>query len=478
MTKALTVFMIFFLSTLFSQDPTFVKHTICNFQGANDVSILDIDNDGHPDIIATGYQEGVCWLKNDGHQNFTKNVISGLTENSSARSVRGKLSDGSILDFNDDGSPDLASASMRSNKITVWINNGSGQFSGVAIDSNCVGAHTVDVADIDNDGDTDVLIAAMGVSGTGSNSEFAVYYNNGNLNFEKRILSSNSNMPTFIYACDLDNDNVKEIIFVEYKTGNLGWFKLAGDNYEKIVLDSFNGMHTAMAKDYDQDGDNDILAAAYTGCKFFIWQNNGNGTFTKHWEFTGYGGAWLDIADFNKDGQYDLVAAATNNRSYGDLYWFKNNGNNTFSSTKLTSNSPEVYCSYPGDLDEDGDEDIIVALSSGNKLEWWENTLVTDIEKNPGTQKKFSLSPNYPNPFNPATRISYSLSENSHVMLEVYNPLGQKIALLVDEYQNSGNHTCTWDASKFVSGTYFYQLTVKEKNGVLYSKINKMIYLK
>ena len=71
--------------------------------------------------------------------------------------------------------------------------------------------------------------------------------------------------------------------------------------------------------------------------------------------------------------------------------------------------------------------------------------------------KNFALSQNYPNPFNPVTIITYELPINSHVELSIYNLLGQKVATLVNERQQSGNHTVNWDATGFPSGVYYYQ---------------------
>jgi len=74
----------------------------------------------------------------------------------------------------------------------------------------------------------------------------------------------------------------------------------------------------------------------------------------------------------------------------------------------------------------------------------------------PGSLK---LYPNYPNPFNPETLISYQLAVNSMVTLNVYDPLGREVAMLVHEERPAGTYSIRWDASGFSSGTYFYRLT-------------------
>ena len=84
-----------------------------------------------------------------------------------------------------------------------------------------------------------------------------------------------------------------------------------------------------------------------------------------------------------------------------------------------------------------------------------------------------SLMQNYPNPFNPSTTIEYILPGKSSVKLEIYNLLGQRIAILVDSYQSAGKHSAVWNASEYSSGAYFYKLITDNK-----SRMGKMILLK
>ncbi len=85
----------------------------------------------------------------------------------------------------------------------------------------------------------------------------------------------------------------------------------------------------------------------------------------------------------------------------------------------------------------------------------------------------FALNQNYPNPFNPLTTITYALPSATHVTLEVYNVLGQRVATLVDEQQAAGEHTATWDANHFSSGVYFYRIQTGEA-----TETKKMLLLK
>ena len=78
--------------------------------------------------------------------------------------------------------------------------------------------------------------------------------------------------------------------------------------------------------------------------------------------------------------------------------------------------------------------------------------------------ERFELGVNYPNPFNPSTIIPYQLSAPTHVRLEVFNLLGQRIATLVDGQRPAGFHTAVWDATNAAgqavsAGVYLYRLS-------------------
>ena len=84
----------------------------------------------------------------------------------------------------------------------------------------------------------------------------------------------------------------------------------------------------------------------------------------------------------------------------------------------------------------------------------------------------FGAFQNFPNPFNATTQIRYALAENAQVRLEIFNILGQKVKVLVDEYQTAGYKQVVWDGRNgsgdaVSSGVYFYRINAGKNSQVL-----------
>lgn len=95
-----------------------------------------------------------------------------------------------------------------------------------------------------------------------------------------------------------------------------------------------------------------------------------------------------------------------------------------------------------------------------------------------GIPKSFELFQNYPNPFNPQTQIRYDLPVSGNVRLTIYNILGQKVKVLVDEIQDAGYKSVIWDGKDIdgrdvASGIYFYKIEAQN-----FEKTKKMVLLK
>ena len=98
-------------------------------------------------------------------------------------------------------------------------------------------------------------------------------------------------------------------------------------------------------------------------------------------------------------------------------------------------------------------------------------TLVSEYQNT--IPKKFSVSQNFPNPFNPSTAISFSLQEEGFTTLRIFNALGQEVFVAVNQVLPAGVYSTTINASTFPSGIYFYSL-----HSGRYSMTKKMVLTK
>jgi hypothetical protein len=91
----------------------------------------------------------------------------------------------------------------------------------------------------------------------------------------------------------------------------------------------------------------------------------------------------------------------------------------------------------------------------------------------------YALEQNYPNPFNPATLMNYTIPEPGFVTLEIYNVLGQLMAVVARGYQSQGIYSVTWDAEGVASGVYIARFSVSDDLGrVKFSTAKKLLLAK
>jgi len=101
-----------------------------------------------------------------------------------------------------------------------------------------------------------------------------------------------------------------------------------------------------------------------------------------------------------------------------------------------------------------------------------------EVEVDVANPQEFTLSQNWPNPFNPSTVVRYALPVAGYVKLEVFSTLGEKVASLIDGYMEAGEHSVVFDASKLNSGVYLYTITAQGASGKAFSATRKMMLLK
>jgi hypothetical protein len=99
--------------------------------------------------------------------------------------------------------------------------------------------------------------------------------------------------------------------------------------------------------------------------------------------------------------------------------------------------------------------------------------IITALKEDIQLPQGFYLSQNFPNPFNPLTKIQYGLDSRQFVSLKIYDLLGNEVVILVDEEKSAGIYEAVFDGSRLASGIYIYRLSTDKK---IISK--KMVLLK
>ena len=165
---------------------------------------------------------------------------------------------------------------------------------------------------------------------------------------------------------------------------------------------------------------------------------------------------WSTATETNNYG-FEVQKSAGNQNSYQTI-------SNSFIAGHGTTIEPHSYSFVDNSVApgqwyyrlKQSDFDGTVHFSDGVQVD-----VVTGVGDKP-LPKVFALDQNYPNPFNPSTKIEYAVPKSSHVLLEVYNVIGQKVATLVNETKSAGYYNATFDASRFASGLYFYSMKAGE----------------
>lgn len=92
--------------------------------------------------------------------------------------------------------------------------------------------------------------------------------------------------------------------------------------------------------------------------------------------------------------------------------------------------------------------------------------------------EKFFVNPNYPNPFNPETKIKFGLPANADVKISVFDLLGREVDILVNSKLDAGEYLANWNASQFASGIYIYKIEARDVKGNNYIETRKMVLVK
>ncbi|HEX9615436.1 MAG TPA: T9SS type A sorting domain-containing protein, partial [Bacteroidota bacterium] len=106
--------------------------------------------------------------------------------------------------------------------------------------------------------------------------------------------------------------------------------------------------------------------------------------------------------------------------------------------------------------------------------------ILVSVEDVTGLPDEFRLEQNFPNPFNPSTTIRFALPAESHVLLTVYDMVGNQIGIIFSGVRQAGTHQISYDSANLSSGVYFYQLEAVPvgRNSIPFQRTMKMVLMK
>ena len=319
------------------------------------VALGDLDGDGDLDMaVANGGSGGNKVYLNDGTANFS-NPIQSLGENDSAAVALG--------DLDGNGDLDIVVANTSFDDIKLYRNDGSANFI-IAQTYNTYSCISIALGDLDGDGDLDMVFSCRE-----STSYDDIYMNDGSGGFTGTKLFTSGKAVKSVALGDIDGDGDLDLVA---GTGDHFSFNSVLDE-TRVYKNNGNGTFLTPALsiglnqnsqialgDLDNDGDLDIAVANPSLPDNKIYLNDGNGIFTELAQtLTNFNSSIVVLADIDQDNDLDFI---TGNKIY------INDGLGNFSDFDITFRITSASAIALGDLDGDGDLDIVAVINGGNTV--------------------------------------------------------------------------------------------------------------
>ena len=319
----------------------------------------DFDGDGDTDVATAGRPDKVAWQRNLGGPGpqFEERSVSSAVPGASAVVA---------VDFDLDAADvDLVSAGTESGVVMWHENDGAGSFVDRPISSIEIGVRAIEVADLDGDGDLDVLTAlpdadtvAWLESDGGTPPAFA-----------RHVVVDDADGATAVDTGDIDGDGDLDVVVASSEDDSVAWFESDGAAPPAFVRHDVtttavlaDGASAVLAIDLDEDGDIDIVAGA-AGADLLAWYANDDASpipaFTRRVITTQAPGVSAIVsADFDDDGDLDLAAATPDT---GAIFWYENDGATppVFTPILVSVSADQVRSIGVADVDQDGFPDIL-----------------------------------------------------------------------------------------------------------------------
>jgi hypothetical protein len=343
----------------------------CDALNATAVSTADVDGDGDQDVLSTSAgDDTVAWYQNDGKGSFDPLVITDRADGANFVAT---------ADVDGDGDLDVLSSSYYDRKI-AWYQNtdGKGDFGEQRVITRQVaGAGSVATADVDGDGDQDALSA----SANSFESKVAWYENtDGKGGFgPQKIITTQAIGAKIVAAADLDGDGDQDVLSASRYDDKIAWYEntdgKGGFGSQRVITTQADWARFVATADVDGDGDLDVLSASSIDDKVAWYENtDGKGRFGHQQVIsTGVDGAFsVATADVDGDSDLDVVSA-----SYADdtVAWYENtDGKGKFGPQQfITIQADGANSVAVTDVDGDGDQDVVSSSYYDHRIAWYEN---------------------------------------------------------------------------------------------------------
>ena len=346
-----------------------------NSLGARFVSSGDLDGDGDLDVVAASEEDDtIAWFENLGDGVFGQRqlLVSGDPAFQEPYCV-------TVVDIDGDGINDILASAYRTHHV-FWLRNlGGGVFAvnplSVASEwGELAGVKGIHAADLDNDGDADVMTSAETLG------DIMWYRNDAEAGFAAGVQLAALDGANSVFSADLDGDSDEDVVAGSYWDG-LYWFEnLDGQGAFSPgrLIYTNSGFEWVYISDMDGDGDNDVVTAS-RGDNQVSWFENldGQGTsFQRHFIASISWAGGVHAADIDSDLDIDVISS-----NYGDgvVSWHENLGSGSFASPQVIA--VNARSGFASDLNGDGAPDVLTASLSDDEIAWYKN-LIPDCNQN------------------------------------------------------------------------------------------------
>nr|NQU89571.1 T9SS type A sorting domain-containing protein [Bacteroidota bacterium] len=269
-------------------------------------------------------------------------------------------------------------------------------------------------------------------------------------NFNEHLIDDDTHGMGGIYACDLDGDLDPDILAASLEDNQIIWFRNDGGIpiiWTKIIIGSgVYSAHSVYASDFDNDGDFDVVGAAYSGAPGIAWWRNDGGDPVVWTKFpvaqTFFNAHEVYVEDLDKDDDFDIIGASSD---LNTIAWWRNDGGYGGYPIEwveqIISDSVTLAKSvHVGDIDGDNDFDVVGVAITEHDVIWWRND-----GGNPIQWTEFLIDGN----FIGAHRVqSIDMDNDGDIDVLGAGYLGHQIAW----WRNDGGNPVIWSKQTIATG--------------------------